>query len=304
MSLLDEIVTKYGFDKLNTLTYYPSILNFHNIENNKAIDKLSVANYQPVPAKPNQMKVVIKELVNGDILRIISINNDFFVGNKTDIIHARGDRIILDSKIVPMYKALSPFFGANMTNNERLMVLYTVVYNTNVYNNVDELKCVLVEGFTLKLNDVITLCRDNSIEQIQEWVNTLHQPFWSINTLNRFGQACNIEPLSILEETTLDTIPTNINDMKKWLNKYKQSSLVKEEKKEEKKAEPEQKEKTFTLDDIIQNTESKDINNISKEDDIDFLFPTEEKTVSIPSKGIIIRALDRSYIRKVNISNY
>ena len=295
MSLLDEIVTKYGFDKLNTLTYYPSILDFHNIENNKAIDKLSIANYQPIPPRPDNMKVVIKELINGDIIRIISIDNDFFIGNKTDIIHARGDRIILDAKIVPMYKALSSFFGSNMTNNERLMVLYAVIYNTNLYNGPDELQCVLIEGFTLKLEDVISLCRDNNIEQIQEWVNTLHQPFWSINTLNKFGNACNIEPLPVLEETTLNTIPTKIEDMKKWLNKYKQSSLKIEVQHEQIKKP--------TLDDIIQNTESKDINNISKEDDIDFLFSKENK-IFAPSKGIVIRALDRSYIRKININNY
>ena len=332
MSLLDEIVTKYGFDKLNTLTYYPSILNYHNIENNKAINKLSVANYQPVPPRPDKMQVVIKELIDGDIIRIIAIDNDFFVGNKTDIIHARGDRIILDNKIVPMYKALSPFFGANMTNNERLMVLYAIVYNENTYmpfkkikssTTNDNLYCVLVEGFTLKLEDTISLCRDNSIEQIQEWVNTLHQPFWNINTLNKFCQACNIEPLPVIEEMTLNQIPTSPNDIKSWITKYKKSTLTFSKPEPEKPVKKNEPEPEFTknavntkrnLDDIIQNTQSKDINSIGRENinntgnignDLDFLFSsTNKKNDFIPSKGIIIRALDRTYIRKININNY
>jgi len=334
MSLLDEIVTKYGFDKLNTLTYYPSILNYHNIENNKATNKLSIANYQPIPPRPEQMQVVIKELIDGDIIRIIAIDNDFFVGNKTDIIHARGDRIILDNKIVPMYKALSPFFGANMTNNERLMVLYAVVYNEKSYmplqqsfnkenalhsSNEDTLHCVLVEGFTLKIEDAISLCRDNSIEQIQEWVNTLHQPFWSINTLNKFCQACNIESLPVIEEMTLNQIPTSANDIKSWITKYKKSTLTFSKPEPEKPVEKNEPEPEFTknmvntkrnLDDIIQNTQSKDINNIgraSTNDNIDFLFTNNneiKKEIFTPSKGIVIRSLDRSYIRKININNY
>lgn len=290
MSLLDELVTKYNFDKINALTRYPSILDYHQIEDEKATNKLATRDYQPIPPQPEKMPIVIKELVDGDVIRIISIDNDFFIGDNTDMIHARGDRIISNPRIVPMYKALNSFFGANMTNNERLMVLIAVCYGgelSPIYKS-NEIKCVLLEGYTLKLNDVISLCRDNEIEAIQKWVDTLHQPFWSIKTLTRFCTACNLEPLPILKETTLNSIPTEITDMKELINQYKYSSLFTETEvktKENKKLDT----KTPTI----------NIDDIEKDDDIEFLFNNK-----IPSKGIVIRSLDRTYIRKVNFKHY
>ena len=318
MSLLDELVTKYSFDKLNALTQYPSILDYHKIINNRAVDELSTANYQPVPPRPEQMPVVIKELVDGEILRIISIDNDFFIGTANDIVHARGDRIILDPKIVPMYKSLSSFFGSNITNNERLMVLIVVCYGGNlskkphneesminspseispIYSHNEEslIHCSLVEGYTMKIQDVISLCRDNEINKIADWVNTLHQPYWSISTLNKFCTACNIEPLPVKAETTLDKIPTSVKDMKMWMNQYRESTLIFNDKIENKKV------KEKKLDNIESSTPQIDIDAIEREDDIDFLFK-EQKPVH-EAKGIIIRSLDRSYIRKVKFDNY
>ena len=315
--MLDEIVTEYGFDKLNALTQYPSILSFHKLnDEGKAINELASADYQPTPPRPEKMNVIIQEIIDGEIIRIIVLDNDYFIGNKNEIIHAKGDRIVLDSMIIPVYKSLSNFFQANLSSNERMMILYGVLYGKGIKghdryiqnDDSDEelIKCLLVDGFTIKIQDVIGLFKDNSVSFIENWVNTLHQPFWALSTLNKFCNACNVNQLSNLGEvTTLNKIPQDINEMKQWIKLYKTSSLTLTNTKTDKKNNNDKK----NLQDILQEIESSpvNINAISKNDDIDDLFNlTSNKALSKfnKSKGVIIRSIDRTYIRKIKFDDY
>lgn len=299
MSMLDEIVTAYNFDKLNALTKYPKILSYFDANN-----QLSTANYQPIPPHPEKMNITIKELIDGEIIRIIVLDNDYFVGDSNEIIHARGDRIIINPLVVPMYRSLMGFFNANMSNRERLMVLYGVVFGGQVagneryvVNNANA-KCLLVDGFTMKVQDVVGIIRDNNLDVITDWVNTLHQPFWTTTTLDKFCTTCKLEKLPVLAETTLDKIPTEIEEMKKWAKQYEQSGLFVES----------DEKKEISLEDIINDTEKRDINSIKAEEDLDELFNPTTK-IEVPSKfkqskGVVIRSIDRSYIRQINFNNF
>lgn len=329
MSMLDDIVTAYGFDKLDALTKYPNILPLHEIKDNHATTVLTEANYQPVPPHPENMEIVMRELIDGEIIRILVLDNDYFVGNRDEIVHARGDRIIVDPRIIPMYRSLMNFFNANMSNNERLMVLYGVVYGGRlkgneryVVNNGDA-KCVLVDGFTMKVQDVVGICRDNNIDVISDWVDTLHQPFWSVKTLSRFCDTCNLEQLPNLLETTLDKIPTNPELIKPWSAAYEKTNLAeKEPEKPKRKPGERDPQADFepeidplpkkSLEDILNEVDDKvNINSIMKDElseDIDELFNPSPKINDAnkfqKSKGVVVRALDRTYIRKIEFDKY
>lgn len=82
--MLKELILKYGKDKINTLTKYPSILTLHKLgEKGKLLEEWTT----PIGGE----KMFASEKIDGTNVRIIVLNNEFLIGSRDNIIHYSGD---------------------------------------------------------------------------------------------------------------------------------------------------------------------------------------------------------------------
>lgn len=82
--MIKEIIAKYGKEKINTLTKYPSILTLHRIgEKGRLINELTT------PIHGEEMSA--SEKIDGTNARIICYGSEYLVGGREFILHHSHD---------------------------------------------------------------------------------------------------------------------------------------------------------------------------------------------------------------------
>lgn len=326
--LLENFIRTYDFEKLNTITKYPNILPLHQVNDaGAATNTLSTAEYQPVPIQTNKMEVEVSELIDGELSRIIILGDDFLIGDKKEIVHAKGDRIITNDIVMPTYNGLNNFIREYRPSEERFLILYGIVYGaslngSNRYTNIGKSSYALIEGFTAKVADMQTLCTTNSIDELQVWNNTLQAPFWTISTKNKFANAFNLAIAPKLTTLTLDKVPINPNKMLDWLWEFTDSKIVLDtEEEQEQFYSSQDTSKTNNNEPPIDPLPNpKSLKNAKGEDDFLSSLQNNHNKEELPtkaknkfknrksnlgkSKGVIIKNNDRSYIRQIRFEDY
>ena len=99
---LDEMIEKYGLEKINSMTKYPSILTYHKIG-----DK-GILQPELTDGTKFDEEVYVTEKVDGTNTRIIVSGCDYIIGSREDLLYAKGDRIINHSmSIVDTVKSIA-----------------------------------------------------------------------------------------------------------------------------------------------------------------------------------------------------
>lgn len=324
MSLLEDFLKKFNFEKLNVLTKYPKILPLHKMDNGIITSTLSTANYQPVPINTSKMEIEISELIEGTISRIIILGTDFVIADDKDIIHARGDRVVTNEVVAPTYQGLMNFMNEYRPSEERFLVLYGIAYGKRLpgnkrYTNIYKPGYALIDGFTMKVPDMQNLCESKSIEELQEWNKNLQVPYWTITTRNRFAESFGLNTIPRLKTTTLDHVPVDPKKMLDWLWEFTDSKVVLDSDDERDKfissQTDEASKETDKIPDIDpipkQETDNEDEFLAAMKADVEEIKPTKahnkfknHKSKLGKSKGIVIRNNDRTYIRKICFEDY
>ena len=318
MTLLEEYIRRCGFDKLNTITKYPRILPFHEIKDKYMSGTLSTANYQPVPLQTNKMEVEVSELIDGNISRIIILGSDFLIADDENIVHARGDRVVSSDIVGSTYDGLKTFMGEYRPSEERFLILFGINYGSTFrgherYTNIDKSGFALLDGFTIKVEDMSKLCDNNTVEQLTEWSNNLQAPFWSSSTKEKFSNAFGLMQTPKLKTITLDKVPTDPKKTLNWLWEFTDSKVVLDSDEEQAQFYKRKENKEPDIDPIPGgNTIKKDekgedefLANMVKDtsDKAPQKFKSKKDKLG-KSKGIVIRAADRTYIRKLRFEDY
>lgn len=82
--MLKELIIKYGKDKINTLTKYPSILTLHKFgERGKFTDDFTT--------DISSETLYASEKIDGTNVRIVCFGNEFLVGSRNNILHYSED---------------------------------------------------------------------------------------------------------------------------------------------------------------------------------------------------------------------
>lgn len=326
MTLLEEFLSKYSFDKLNVMTKYPKILPYHQIDNGIITDTLATANYQPVPINTKDMNIEISELIEGMISRIIILGSDFVIADDNDIIHARGDRVVTNEIVAPTYTGLMNFMNEYRPSEERFLILYGIAYGRHLpgnkrYTNLNKPGYALIDGFTAKVADMQNLCGSKSIEELLEWNTNMQIPFWPIKTRNKFADSFGLNTIPRLKTIPLNQVPIDSKKILDWLWEFTDSQVVLDSDDEQEKfnlANKSKEDKEPSIDPIPNNDSLKDdisdddfLASIKKPVDEDDNKQTKAKSKFKnrksklgKSKGVVIRNNDRTYIRKICFEDY
>lgn len=133
MSKLNEIIKKYGVNKLNTATKYPSIMTYHDLG-----DKASLVE-SLVEGKDffGYDNCYITEKIDGANARIIfvggadDVEQDYIIGSREELLFAKGDRfgdptLNIANTIKNVAEKLTCF------SNDSINVLFGEVYGGDV----------------------------------------------------------------------------------------------------------------------------------------------------------------------------
>ncbi len=188
--MLKELVEKYGKEKVNTLTKYPSILTLHKMERGRLMDEITT--------DISGETMFASEKIDGTNVRLIFWGDEFLVGSRKQILHYSKDVYWDDSMdIVNQFYALEipilkpnqltvifgELFGGKITANSKNYGKEKHdyrVFDAAVFNDFS----ILEEPIS-----AISAWRESTINSSESEALQYGQPFVDIDALNQFGYA-------------------------------------------------------------------------------------------------------------------
>jgi hypothetical protein len=160
--MLKGLIHKYGKDKLNSLTKYPSILTLHKMEKGLLNDDLNVAFSE-------DEEVFATEKIDGTNVRIICYNDEYIVGSRERLLHYSGEMFYDPAQtIVESFVNMSfPFIKSDV-----MTVIYGELYGGKISQNSKQYGKDKVD---FRVFDIATFDSDNlkvlnlSLELISNW---------------------------------------------------------------------------------------------------------------------------------------
>ena len=268
ISMLDKLVSKYGLDKVNSLTKYPSILTYHEIYQGSVLETLT--NNEQFPS---DAILEMTEKVDGINSRMIYLDGDFILGERKKIVFAKDDRINNSSIISPMLYELSNFIqnGFDDKNEEKSML--TVIYGESYGYNIASKKQYVINSNKRKYRvfDVIQMPIEEvhkilamDISQIALWRDHMNQPFLDTAKLGDFCKNFAVDRTPIIKEIKGSEIPVDCRETFAWMQSFSKSQSVLD----------------IPTEDVIPNQKY------------------------ARAEGVILRTKDRSMIRKLRFEDY
>lgn len=175
--MLRELIEKYGKDKINTLTKYPSILTLHKFgERGRLTDG--------VTTDISDQEMFASEKIDGTNVRIICFGNEFLIGSRNNILHYSKDFYWDDSMgiVNQFYKMKLPVLETN-----KLTIIFGELFGGKITaNSKDYGKDA--HGFRVfdlaEIDDLGIL--ENSITEISNWRESAKDS--SIDDTLEYGQ--------------------------------------------------------------------------------------------------------------------
>ena len=262
-NLFDPSKTDMG--KLNSMTKYPSILTFHDIDRGILQDQLVTEDGTFPEDDP---EILVTEKVDGTNSRILLFGGDYIIGSREELLCAKGDRFFNPAQeIVETVRAaaerLAPKFVDDPFTDGYLLAIYGESYGGNIGKGAKQYSGSHNRGF--RVFDMVGILLETAQhilkadrEQIARWRDCGGQPFMTNRQRNDMLRilAPSMEKVPYICKCRLSDIPTDIEGAYNWLCQFRQSNAV--------------------LD-----AESKGL-----------------------SKGVVIRTEDRSFIRKLRFEDY
>lgn len=131
--MLKDLITKFGKEKLNTLTKYPSILTLHKLgKKNILLDELTT--------NIEDEEMYATEKIDGTSIRLLFYGNERIVGTRENLFTYDGsDFINIPKDFFSSVEFVRPFFEKQKWNKrfltEKLTVIYGELYGANIGSN-------------------------------------------------------------------------------------------------------------------------------------------------------------------------
>lgn len=264
---LNYLITEYGLRKVNTLTKYPSIETYHEIEKGKL--KNNLTNNEHFPDE----SCYVTEKVDGTNTRIIFLNGDFLIGSREEIIYAKDDRIINPILgIVNTVLSTAHRINPKLPKDNKIRILYGETFGGNIGKPAKNY--TISNKFDYKLFDIATIDSDKivslmemPIEKIATWREKTTDRFSNIAILQSFATSTNIECVPYTATIHGNNIPNDRQETYEFLCGFKNTKCIIEE---------------------------------DYWDKID----ANKKQYYGKAEGIVVRNFDRSFIRKLRFEDY
>ena len=192
--MLKKLIQKYGKEKINTLTKYPSILTLHKLDGKGKLTENLTTNLAGE-------KMYATEKIDGTNVRIICWKNEFLVGSRKCILHYSED-LYWDEAIDivnQFYKLEIP-----VINPEHLTVIYGELFGGKITG---KSKNYGKEAHGFRVFDIAVLkdlsILEKSVTEISSWRE--HSLDSSIDDTIQYGQ--NFVNMEILETYNYPLVP-------------------------------------------------------------------------------------------------
>lgn len=261
--LFNPNVTDMG--KLNSMTKYPSILTFHDIDHGILQEQL-VTEDGTFPA--DDPEIFVTEKVDGTNSRILLFDGDYIIGSREELLCAKGDRFFnpaqeIVATVRQLAETLAPSFQDDPVTDDILFVLYGESYGGNIGKGAKQYSGVHNRGFRvfdamiLHPQQVESLLYTNR-EAIAMWRDGGGQKFMSVDHRNAMLRMlpANMDSVPYIRKCKLSDIPTDIEGAYNWLCQFRNTNVV------------------------------------------------LDQTGKGQAEGVVIRTADRSFIRKLRFEDY
>lgn len=230
---LNKLFQVYGRDKLNSITEYPSILTYHKLGDKGAL--LNELYDENRFGKDDMLEVT--EKVDGTNMRLIITNSDYFIGTRSNIVYAKDDRIINDPSVEVVLKSceylINNFIGDKLLD-DNVYVIYGEVYGYNVCNG-SKVYCSISDSnhrkfrvFDIRAFPCLRLesLLDKSIQEIS-WFKSNSKEYWyDYDELDAFCAQYQLERTPELMRISERDLPTDFDEVYKWMTQFKESKSV------------------------------------------------------------------------------
>lgn len=225
-SLLESIIEKYGVNKVNTLTKYPSIHTYHELGERGSLQDSLVDGKSFSEVE----KVYVTEKIDGTNARIVFLNGDYYIGSRDNFLYSKGDRIGNPALgIVEAIKPIADRMCEVLRDKDILVVLYGEVYGGNVGQNSKQYSpdrsvvgFRMFDSFKMDVSQVKSvLSMDN--EKISYWREHDGQPFATVDNVKACADSIGIKTVPYLEVVHGFTIPTTLANTYEWLAQYSET---------------------------------------------------------------------------------
>lgn len=195
--MLSHLIEKYGKEKINTLTKYPSILTLHEIGNKGKLSDTLTTDIKNETMYPS-------EKIDGTNVRIICLGNKYLIGSRKEILYYSEDLYWNEAlDIVNQIKKLKVEIPDSF---ESLTIVYGELYGgkvTSASKNYGKDRYGFRVFDIAEIKDLSIL--DKSVEEISSWRES------AINSTDskqlRYGQSFYDIPRLLNLEKVFDIVP-------------------------------------------------------------------------------------------------
>ena len=232
-TVLNEIMLNVNALKaLNSMTKYPSILTYHNLG-----DKGSLVDSLVEDTKFGDRDVYITEKIDGTNSRAVIFTDntgsveDYLIGSREDLLHAKGDRIIIDTLgIVANMKdivAAIELLGENKLEPNKMYCVYGETYGGKInahkqYSGHNAFGLRIFDMFKMDIEKVKEMVEWDAAV-ISSWREHAGQPFVSVDELEEFCNEYFLVRVPYLKVIKGTEIPETLQGVWDWMQAYKNS---------------------------------------------------------------------------------
>lgn len=225
MNLNEIFADKDLFEKLNSMTKYPSILTY-NALGGKGGMAMGLCDGEGFPSNTI---LEATEKVDGTNTRMVVIGDDYVIGSRTQFIHAKHDRIINDKQIIPCIDALREFEG----EDGYMYVIYGEAYGAGIQDGSkvyvalgDETKFRVFDVYKISLDKVENLLHQPQ-NVISHWRDNNEQPWYNTDELREFCNTYHVDRTPIVNIFNSNEMPIETPDVYEFLKNFSEShSLI------------------------------------------------------------------------------
>lgn len=162
--MLKNLIEKYGKDKINTLTKYPSILTLHRLgDKGKLLDEFTT--------DIEGERLFATEKIDGTNVRIIMYGNEYLIGSRDNILHCKGD-LYFD----PAQTIVNGFYKLNIPtfDTPKLTIVFGEYFGGKVSSNSKQYG---TDNIGFRVFDIVEFddlsILESTIDEISRWRETV-----------------------------------------------------------------------------------------------------------------------------------
>lgn len=233
---LNRLAREFSFDKINTLTKYPSIFTYHALDRGICQEELNEG------VDFNGTDFSITEKLDGTNARIVIYGDDYFIGSREEILYAKGDRLIAPNDLItPQLIDIADNLLASINEGVSydvdsdtplaLYVFYFEVFGGNIQRKVAVNYTKDQDTFGVRLFDVTTMDTDDlfdvlelPIENISSYRERNRTRFTSIGDAKIIAEQLGLEYVPEFDTEGV-VIPTERTEVLEWLQTYSDTKV-------------------------------------------------------------------------------